>query len=112
MAEEPRETLAVLIDFAKELLSEDLEDSGQREIDAEDTLLSLGIDSFSAFYFQEKVRRHMGIGIPLEKLLANVPLIALARYLDSELAAGQLGEKMSQPFLVGKPHKDWEEGEV
>jgi ubiquinone/menaquinone biosynthesis C-methylase UbiE/aryl carrier-like protein len=105
-------TLPVLIGLVTEVLKEKLKEAGNAVILPGDLLVDIGLDSLAALDLQERIKSVTGIEVPLEKLLENISLKALAEHIDSESAGKGLKPDKAEVQGVQEKPESWEEGEI
>lgn len=111
-AEGPDKFLALVLALSMEVLEQKLEDIGKKQIDPEDVLPELGMDSLTALNLQEKIKNCTGIEIPIVKLLDNVRVRTLSEYLMSALAEAQVKPQPTDSTPEKRGPVKWEEGEI
>jgi ubiquinone/menaquinone biosynthesis C-methylase UbiE/acyl carrier protein len=112
IAEKPGEYLTLIFSLVAQVLEEKLQTLGKKIVEPEDLLADLGMDSLAALDLQEKIIDCTGVEITLEKLLENMSVINLAKYVEEESARKGLKVKTSNIPREEQESVRWEEGEI
>ncbi len=87
----PAERLALFVDYLRRQVAGVLGYEQPSAVDVEVTLLELGFDSLMAIQLRNQVRAHLGVDLPIGRVLDSAAVVSLAALLQEGLAPSRAG---------------------